>query len=299
MTRNALFLFAILSAACAAPIDDAPISKSDARAQAGKADNGFDFCEAFQWYGDGVCDDFCTHPDPDCDGNQYCYSDSDCASGESCNASEVCLSDCPAGQICPAVCAGFCVEAPPVDECAGAWSDQFGTCRSPNDGVYPDACCSNSICGGFANLQCAADEWCSFGDVPEGSADMSGICLPRPQACIQIVDPVCGSNGQTYSNSCMAHADGVDVEHAGACEEPQPAMCGGFANIPCASDEQWCSFGEVPTGASADMSGVCLDRPQACIQLFDPVCGRDGQTYSNSCFANMAGVDAVGQGACQ
>jgi len=303
MTRSSLFLSSLLLtavAACAAPIDEAPISKADARAQASKADSPFDFCEAFDWYDDGICDDFCAHPDPDCSGDQYCFSDSDCGDGEACNAAEVCLSACEPGEICPAVCAGFCVEAPPTDECWGAWTDQFGTCRTPADGVYPDSCCASDVCGGFVNLPCADGEFCSFGEAPDGAAaDMTGICLTRPEACIEIFAPVCGRDRQTYDNSCSAHMVGVDVEHDGACEAPQPQMCGGFANLPCASSDDWCSFGDAPNGAAADMSGLCTPRPEACIELFAPVCGRDGQTYGNSCFANMAGVDAVADGACQ
>ena len=49
---------------------------------------------------------------------------------------------------------------------------------------------------------------------------------------------------------------------------------------------------------AADQIGVCKPRPEACITLFDPVCGCDAMTYSNSCVANAAGVDVSTSGAC-
>lgn len=36
----------------------------------------------------------------------------------------------------------------------------------------------------------------------------------------------------------------------------------------------------------------------ACIALYDPVCGKDGKTYSNECFAKAAGVEINYKGAC-
>jgi hypothetical protein len=37
----------------------------------------------------------------------------------------------------------------------------------------------------------------------------------------------------------------------------------------------------------------------ACINLWDPVCGKDGKTYSNKCFAKVAGVEIDYKGVCR
>lgn len=41
------------------------------------------------------------------------------------------------------------------------------------------------------------------------------------------------------------------------------------------------------------------EKPLACIALWNPVCGKDGKTYSNSCYAELAGTEISYKGSCQ
>lgn len=50
----------------------------------------------------------------------------------------------------------------------------------------------------------------------------------------------------------------------------------------------------------ADATGICRARPgELCADVFEPVCGCDGQTYGNLCEAQRGGVDAARAGACE
>jgi hypothetical protein len=47
-----------------------------------------------------------------------------------------------------------------------------------------------------------------------------------------------------------------------------------------------------------DGAGTCQVRPDTCIEVLDPVCGCDGATYDNACFANTAGTSVRHRGEC-
>lgn len=78
---------------------------------------------------------------------------------------------------------------------------------------------------------------------------------------------------------------------------PDVQVCGGRGRGPC-PDGYFCSFGPAAMCGRADASGVCARRPDACITLYRPVCGCDGETYSNSCSAASAGVSVEFEGEC-
>jgi hypothetical protein len=109
-------------------------------------------------------------------GADACLDDADCKADESC-APKMCLMWCAfEDPFCcgPSTCEAKAPPPPPPPSCWGAWLDQFGTCRTPSDGVYPDSCCAGPACG---NAQCASGEVCCN--------PLAGICTKPGDVCAQ------------------------------------------------------------------------------------------------------------------
>lgn len=95
------------------------------------------------------------------------------------------------------------------------------------------------------------------------------------RVCPDVIDPVCACDVITFSNSCEADAMGFKNYVPGACYDKQ--------NLNCRLETVAGQFRQ---------SGV------QCAAVYQPVCGCDGKTYGNYCYAVTNGVTAWTPGAC-
>ncbi|MGK4001614.1 Kazal-type serine protease inhibitor domain-containing protein [Sorangium sp. So ce1036] len=85
-------------------------------------------------------------------------------------------------------------------------------------------------CGGFTAgplRVCADGLYCKYEPGALcGRADEAGRCAEKPELCTKELEPVCGCDGQTYSNACFAAANGVSVDTLGPCVTQGPCAGG-------------------------------------------------------------------------
>ncbi len=134
------------------------------------------------------------------------------------------VGDCLTGGVV-GVCAGIpeaCTEIyQPVCGCAGITYANECLAAAAGDNVATRGTCAeaaSAFCGGIAGVSCPDGQFCNFESEFCGNGDQGGVCTPIPRVCTEILDLVCGCNGITYLNECLAHEAGASVARRGACK---------------------------------------------------------------------------------
>jgi hypothetical protein len=128
-------------------------------------------------------------------------------------------------------------------------------------------CSSNSDCGSldFCDTEAAS------------SCHAKGVCTSRGinLFCIQTYVPVCGCDGNTYSNSCYAHKAGASVAHNGACAcKTKAANIDGdtLAEQPWTDASQTFFYTFTGNGTSVNDSGTFVEQVEPPCRRTPPYC---------------------------
>ncbi|KAI8476159.1 MAG: hypothetical protein J3K34DRAFT_286570 [Monoraphidium minutum] len=171
-----------------------------------------------------------------------------------------------------------------------------------------------------------------------GAAPAGGAAAIADGACNcpRAYRRVCGKDGQTYNNDCLAKCAGTAAASEGQCSGPECScpllytpVCGADGNtwgndcaakcsgvkvrfegecgnpgVNFAKDGAKPGTGLAAQGVDERLRGKAAPAPAAppptcrCSREFEPLCGLDGKTYANTCLAKCAGAAQAYPGAC-
>jgi len=236
------------------------MSKDDAQQQ-GKADTwDIDYCDIFNWYGDGECDTFCPEADPDCLG-QPC----DPREERSCGNAMYCIAES--------------VEVEEMGECMlnpdGAVGRGYACGPSIRvlcaeglecTGLDPYIPGSTGTCDYPEPASCDPEEWKSCGDdmycvADSVEVDEMGECMPNPNGAVGR-GYACGGSIRVVCAEGLECA-GLDPDilgSTGTCDYPEPASCDPREWKSC-GDDMYC----IADSVEVDEMGECMPDPNGAV----------------------------------
>ena len=212
---------------------------------------------------DGLCDDedftcnrdgqplICRRPAPECEAGTVpevlsgCYT-GNCTSWMECARGQIVV--CGEGQsrvrrgifvfimttinvvkgalgVCTELIDGPCTrEYNPVCGCDG--EEHLNAYRAP-PGTFTRLWSMCTVVGSRGLPVCDDGQFCRY---PEsalcGRTDIPGSCQPLVDegTCPQTLRPVCGCDGETYTNACWAHANEVSIDYIGECRSAEQLL---------------------------------------------------------------------------
>ncbi len=199
-----------------------------------------------------------------------------CASNSDCSPDELCLennlSRCGGPGFCqPITNCGFCSGGPQCFVCG---------C----DGVT------------YRSIQeaCVAGVRVVTGSGVCATVGPRGISCGRDDQCGREGERCCALTGKCFAASepwrCESQPDGsvLDCRQNSECGSGAAGAAGGQAGVGL-----WCA------GESCGTPGRCLPRRSDCNGIVETVCGCDGLTYVNECWARAGGARVASRGACR